>query len=467
MAISVTDLGTTGNATGTTLALTVPVGGVPSGAAIVVCVSENSQTIGGSVTDTAGNTYIATTGVFLNGTVQNGFGRMFYCYNASALVSGNTITYTKVGSVQVALAVLYATGLQTAVDPLDAVVTTTNTGSSTNPNVASGTPSQAGELFVAFAAFRSSATFSQDSGNGWAFPPSSANSGGTSSSQLTVVGGNQVNAGTAALTFSPTISTGRNWATFVFGFKPGGGSQNKSLSITQGQSIGFRHPPTKMIAMQMASVISMRRAITRSISVFSSSAIAMRRGSARAISVMQSQAVALMKSPGKMLAMASAQMVGLVPRLAYRVTPAIVSGQAIALRRRAAKLLGVTSGQFVAMRRGMTWVTSMASGQNVLLRNGTMKPIAITQAQTVTIGRAVVKLLAVAQAQMVALVKRIAMSITSISSQLVDLFPRRAKQVSVAMSMGQSVMLTTMSIVFAAPKQVLKNIIRRIFMIGS
>lgn len=144
MAISVTNIGTATGSSGGSLAVTVPAGGVPAGALIVVVVSEGASTVGGSVADTAGNTYTAVTGVFNNAASASGYGRMYYALNATALAQNNTITFTRQTSgSNAAMSAMYATGIQTA-SALDTAVTNTATGSSTTPSVTSGTLLSAG-----------------------------------------------------------------------------------------------------------------------------------------------------------------------------------------------------------------------------------------------------------------------------------------------------------------------------------
>lgn len=215
--ISVTNIGTNSNSAGATVAITVPVGGVPSGALICFAVDENSGAAGGSVADTSGNTYNLVSTVGLNNDIaSNGFGRFYYVQNATALSSGNSITWTKqVSGNQASVSAFYATGVATA-SALDASVTATAFGSSTTPTVTSGTPGQAGELFVGALWSKAGGTFTQDSGNSWAIP---FNQGGATAATQ-VNGGNQVNAGSGTKTFAPTLSSSVPWSTGVWGFKP-------------------------------------------------------------------------------------------------------------------------------------------------------------------------------------------------------------------------------------------------------
>lgn len=221
MTISVTDIGTNSNTSGATVAVTVGVGGVPSGALIVVCICEQgSSTVGGSVADTAGNTYASAVSQTLS-PGATAFMNVFYAFNASALVSTNTITYTKQTSGdRTAISAFYATGIQTSPDPLDGAVTASAKGSSSAPSVTSGTPGASGELFVGVVGVsgETTDTFTQDSTNGaYATPPTRVGTSGAGLDPV-VAGGNLVNSGSSAKTYAPSI-TSRAWGDVIVGFK--------------------------------------------------------------------------------------------------------------------------------------------------------------------------------------------------------------------------------------------------------
>lgn len=224
MAISVTTIGTAIDAAGSgaTLAVTVPGGGVPSGALIFVgCGEGNNATYsaGGSVADTSSNTY---TEISHSNTSTTDFGQTFYAKNATALSSGDSITFTKQTSGdRAAVSTFYATGIDTSA-PLDTAVTATANGTSTTPSVTSGTPSVSGELFVGFLLEQQNTQlFTQDTGNGWATPPDETGftTSNLGSDHVCIGGGNQVNSGTGTKTFAPTTSFTARWAIFVCGFK--------------------------------------------------------------------------------------------------------------------------------------------------------------------------------------------------------------------------------------------------------
>lgn len=218
MTISVTNIGTNTSTT-STCSITVPVGGVPSGALICVLVTDRAtgtNITGAAFSDTSSNTYNIAGQIQVAGT--NGITAISYVKNCSALVSGNSITYT--GSTSnIALSAFYATGIDIS-NPLDTAVTATNAGTSAAPSVTSGTSSGSGELFVGgIASHGTAGTITQDTTNGWAVPFTNVSSGGTAPDRE-VGGGNQVVPSTTSKTYAPTLAASTDWAIIVVAFKP-------------------------------------------------------------------------------------------------------------------------------------------------------------------------------------------------------------------------------------------------------
>jgi hypothetical protein len=228
-AISITNIGTNSGQGVTVVSVTT--GTIPAGSLIVVEVFEAyaGPTGIGTVTDTAGNSYVVKT--TLNVNTGNYFG-VFEVYNSKALSSGNSITYTLNNSPDTAnVSAFYATGALATSDPYDSAVLATVTNGSGSPSaLQSGTPSVAGELFVAAMATRAGGNsepndFIQDSGHGWAAPPNYTEinpNGSTLGPYYADAGGSQVNSGTGELTFTPTVnfSAGTTFAEAILGFEP-------------------------------------------------------------------------------------------------------------------------------------------------------------------------------------------------------------------------------------------------------
>lgn len=217
MPYSLTSIGTHNAGSGTTGSITVPAGGVPAGACIVVgVVEQGTNTIGSGVTDTAGNTYTLIKPAVANGT--NCVGAVYRCWNCKALVSGNTITYTAHNSSDSnAESACYITGVDNTADPLDSAVVNSATGSSAAPTITSGTPSQSGELMMGFLLWNAlGTTFTQDSTHEpySTFPVLVVNS----TQEVGVAGGAWTNTGSGAITYAPAI-TSSPWVAFTAGFK--------------------------------------------------------------------------------------------------------------------------------------------------------------------------------------------------------------------------------------------------------
>jgi uncharacterized protein (TIGR02217 family) len=218
MPINVAAFTAAGNLSGATLAISGTA--VPTGALIVVIVAEaNTTGPGGSVADAVGNTYVSGPSVEMNGSASNGFIQLYYVTSAIALTSGNAITYTKaVSGSNAGITAFYATGAS----PLDSGATATAVGSSSTPSVTSGSPSIAGDLFVAAVGYNSgtAVTFTQD--GTWPTPsllaqyyasPSGSNPGPTLGM------GTRVNAGVGTERYAPTLSSTHAWAALVVAFK--------------------------------------------------------------------------------------------------------------------------------------------------------------------------------------------------------------------------------------------------------
>jgi hypothetical protein len=212
----VADQGTVTGTSGATLVCTIPTT-IAVGSLVVVAAAQNAAVLGSTaIADSQSNTYTLITDVFPSGGTN--FEALYYSVLTTALVGGtDTITLTKTTSgTAAALSVLSATGNSST--PLDTSVTATTSGSAGIGTLTSGTPSVAGELFVAFVgaadAFDSLAS---DTTNSWTTPPFAL--------QITVaphsVGAYQVNAGTGTKIYAPTTMYAGFWGIIIAGFKPG------------------------------------------------------------------------------------------------------------------------------------------------------------------------------------------------------------------------------------------------------
>lgn len=197
---------------------------VPTGSLILVAVRDDTSSVGTrTCVDSKSNTYTTVSQVAINNNTGLGAVTLFYAWNCIALTSTDTITVSSAHTSEIIqMTACYASGIQTSSDPQDTAVKATNTGVSTTPSVTSGTPVQAGELFVGVLGVGiTEATdegFNQDTGNGWAAPPNRRfNTDGTRGGS--VEGGTLVNAGTGTKTYAPTTNVSQNWGIIITGFK--------------------------------------------------------------------------------------------------------------------------------------------------------------------------------------------------------------------------------------------------------
>jgi len=203
---------------------------VPAGAMIFVIVHEYSATVdtsaGGTLSDGT-NTYTKGTPINNNNTALKGTGMYFYTLDAQALTNAS-LTYTKVSTDSiVSMSAFYVTGIATS-DALDTAVTATSYGQTTTSSLlpmftlSSGTPTQSGELFIAFTTWYKppGPAVYLDTTNGWGAYDLTVTSGCGFNLQAPIVGGAQINSGTGTKTFSPTVlGTNVPWATWILGFK--------------------------------------------------------------------------------------------------------------------------------------------------------------------------------------------------------------------------------------------------------
>lgn len=224
MPFNAVNIGTNTGASGTTLAVTVPAAGVPAGSLIVVAVTEKSTSgTSGTLADTASNTWNTSQGVNLAALAADGRGTVFFAFNSKKLVSGNTITYTRnLSGASCAMSACYFQGILQSSNPEDTAARASATGTTGTITVTSGTPANAGDLFVGVLLDSGSsvaggnATFTQAST--WAIPPNEATTGGSGGSR--VDGGWKRGSGTSTQTYNPTLSsTAQQWGLLITAFR--------------------------------------------------------------------------------------------------------------------------------------------------------------------------------------------------------------------------------------------------------
>lgn len=226
MTWAVTNLGTAGNTSGSTLSLTVPVGGIPVDAVICIAVSQCdnvSYGTGCSVADSRSNAYTEVDHSNFAATTGVGFLQAFRCQVTTALLAGDTITVTKQGTGAGVISGLFATGGLIGSASYDAAVKVTATGAfSTSPAVTSGTPSVAGELIVVAMGWQDT-NVATLTANSFTTPFNSAKTSGAAIRDAGVGGGYVVDATTGTEAWTGTLSATDRWSAIIFGFKPSTG----------------------------------------------------------------------------------------------------------------------------------------------------------------------------------------------------------------------------------------------------
>jgi hypothetical protein len=206
-------LAQSGNGGGpTTQAITTGVA-VPAGSLIVVAVVEHNNVIGGSITDTAGNTYTRIVAEEFNSTQE--FGAIFYAWNCLALTATGTITYTCQSAASArCMTACFAVGIVNNNDPHESSVDAMTTGTSTTPSVTSGTPTQASTLLIG-ATYISATGIGFTLPSGWSTAAPVSNGGTLVGLQLSF----EVLTAIAATTYNPTLGNSVAWGNAVTGFK--------------------------------------------------------------------------------------------------------------------------------------------------------------------------------------------------------------------------------------------------------
>lgn len=210
-------------------ALTVPAGGVPSGAQINIMTATIEAVTGLAVTDTAGNTYtedLADT-VHATGNIESHF---FRVTNATALVSGNSITVSWTNNSGVAAIAWYTTGLATTT-PLDQAVIAE--GSSTTPSSGNITTTNNDDIELGVVGVNDATppAFTEDAN----FTSIGNTTGGASN--FNIYAAYRIVAATETMDYSPTFDTeSQNWHCLIASYKAAAGGL-AAVSATTGHTV--------------------------------------------------------------------------------------------------------------------------------------------------------------------------------------------------------------------------------------
>jgi hypothetical protein len=216
MAVSITELGAAQNATGSGGNVTLGAIVTPSSSMIIVATNELGTTLGGSVSDTDGNTYNLIQQGFINNSSVQGFTSIWYALDNNGAVN-NAITYTaRTSGVAISLEASYVLGAA-ATSPLDARTVARGIGSGKNFATTSGLPTAAGDFMIGVVGMNVAGPGSNIAtlNNGFVTVPGQANPG---VSGMNSDGGHLTNSGVGAVTFSGTLTRNARWTAFIQGF---------------------------------------------------------------------------------------------------------------------------------------------------------------------------------------------------------------------------------------------------------
>lgn len=190
------------------VAITVPLGGVPTGNALVVVASETSS-VGGGITDTAGSGFIGINEQDPNNTSTVS---IFVSASGNVLLQGDSITYTLGQAGQSAnIEAFYIEGVDVSLGNHIVEFIGSNNGINSSPLIVSSPSSSPYQVFVsAIAAPTSIVSFTQDSINAnWISPP-----GQVSLSAPALVGGSLMiaNSVSTSVTYAPKLGNSVPWA---------------------------------------------------------------------------------------------------------------------------------------------------------------------------------------------------------------------------------------------------------------
>jgi len=171
--------------TGTSIAVTVPAGGVAAGNSIIVSFGMDPVTGTVSCTDTASNSY-AVDGDVINGSSGSGVRTViFSAHNVSALVSGNSITCTHPSVAARALSASELSGLLASGTKDQA---SSASGQSTSPSSGNtGTTTQASELLIGAIGVEGPSGDSFTPGSSYTTTGRVGTTGGSAATNITIV----------------------------------------------------------------------------------------------------------------------------------------------------------------------------------------------------------------------------------------------------------------------------------------
>lgn len=203
-------------ASGTTLSITIPAGGVSTGRTVIVRAFGDYTNNNPSIVDSRGNTYTADrSGADAGSTVR---AVVYSCPVTIALQPGDTIALTWPASVTTRTAV--ADEFSGVLSPIVLDGVNGHSGTGISPSVTRAT-ANADDLLIGLVgvAGDSSDTFSEDLTNSWTSLTRIGTTGGTFANNRTLNSAYRAVASAASYTYQPALTTSSLWVALIVAYK--------------------------------------------------------------------------------------------------------------------------------------------------------------------------------------------------------------------------------------------------------
>jgi YD repeat-containing protein len=221
--------GNSSKATGTSIAATVPAGGVAAGNSIIVSLAMDPASGTVSCTDTASNTYTLDRDQ-INGSGTSGVRTVILsAHNVTALVNGNTITCTHPSLAARAVSASEFSGLLASGAKDQA---TSATGSGTSPNSGNVTTTQADELLIGAIGVEGPSGDTFTPGTSYTTTERRGTSGGGATGNITVNPEYRIVSATNTYAATATLGTSRQWSAAIVTYKAAPPAPPTKLAIT-------------------------------------------------------------------------------------------------------------------------------------------------------------------------------------------------------------------------------------------
>ena len=206
----------TAQTSGTTLSITVPVGGVPIGHTLIVRTLSDFMNNGPTITDSRSNAYTRDrSAADAASTIRLS---IYSCAITTALLAGDTITITFATTSTTRVAV--AGEFSAVLNPVIVDAQNGKVGTSTLPSV-SATTLHASDLLIGAVgvAGDSSDSYTNDTANIWTSLTQVGTTGGTASANRTINSAYRSIPSTGTYTFAPTLGTSSIWIAFLVAYE--------------------------------------------------------------------------------------------------------------------------------------------------------------------------------------------------------------------------------------------------------